>query len=105
MPVASHPHEPQRDPGVSLGRLRLGAILLGLGLLGHLLAAQAIGGSLRAYSHHIFGFSLLTLVSGAVIAALGWRFWRGRHDTTLLILGGVQALLGLVVYIRRFDIG
>jgi len=33
------------------------------------------------------------------------RFWRGRHDITLLILGALQALLGLVVYVERFHIG
>jgi len=82
-------------------RLRswLGVILLGVGLLGHLLAARAIGGSPVAYRHHIVGFLGLSLVSGAIIAGLGWRFWRGRHDITLLILGALQALLGIVVYI------
>ena len=34
----------------------LGAILLGLGLLGHLLAARAIGGTFVAYRDHILGF-------------------------------------------------
>jgi hypothetical protein len=82
----------------------LGVILLGLGLLGHLLAARAIGGSYVAYRDHIFGFFLLTLVSGALIAGLSWRFWRGRHDITLLILGAVQALFGAVIYLERFHI-
>lgn len=86
-------------------RIWLGVILLGLGLLGHLLAAQAIGGSAMAYRHHIFGFFVLSLVSGALIAGLGWRFWRGRHDITLLILGALQALFGLVIYVERFRIG
>jgi len=82
-------------------RLRswLGVILLGVGLLGHLLAAHASGGSAMAYRHHIVGFVGLSLVSGALIAGLGWRVWRGRHDITLLILGALQALLGIVVYI------
>jgi hypothetical protein len=80
-------------------------VLLAAGLLGHLLAAQAIGGSYVAYRDHIFGFFILSLVSGAVIAGLGWRFWRGRHDITLLILGVLQALLGLVIYLERFHIG
>src|SRR2546425_8640628 len=62
----------------------IGALLLVAGLLGHLFAARAIGGSYVAYRDHIFGFILLSLVSGAVIAALGWRFWRGRHDITLV---------------------
>jgi hypothetical protein len=81
-----------------------GVLLLGLGLLGHLLAAQAIGGSHVAYRDHIFGFVLILLVSGALIAVLGWRFWRGRHDITLLVIGAVQALFGLVIYIERFHV-
>lgn len=85
-------------------RIWLGVLLLGAGLLGHLLAAQAIGGSFVAYRDHIAGFFLLSLVSGVIIAALGWRFWRDRHDITLLILGVVQALIGLVVYVERFHI-
>ena len=86
-------------------RVWISALLLAAGLLGHLLAAQAIGGSYVAYRDHIFGFFILSLVSGAVIAGLGWRFWRGRHDITLLILGALQALLGLVIYLERFHIG
>jgi hypothetical protein len=82
----------------------LGSILLGLGLLGHLLAAQAIGGTYVAYRDHITGFVGLSVVSGAIIAGLGWRFWKGRHDISLLILGAVQMLLGIVVYIERFSV-
>jgi hypothetical protein len=82
----------------------LGVVLLGLGLLGHLFAAQAIGGSHVAYSDHIVGFFLILVVSGALIAGLGWCFWRGRHDITLLIIGAVQALFGLVIYIERFHV-
>ncbi len=85
-------------------RLQLGVVLLGAGFLGHVLAAQAIGGTRVAYRDHILGFVGLTLVSGALIAGLGWRFWKGRHDITLLILGTVQAVLGLVVYIERFSV-
>ena len=83
----------------------LGNVLLAAGLLGHLLAARAIGGSYIAYEHHIFGFVLLTVVAGAIIAGLGWRFWRGRHEITVLTLGIVQAVIGLVIYIERFHIG
>ena len=88
------------------GRIRigLGLVLLGAGFLGHLLAARAIGGSYVAYRDHIVGFVGLSLVSGAIIAALGWRFWRGRHDITVLTLGILQALLGLVVYVERFRV-
>jgi hypothetical protein len=82
----------------------LGVILLGVGLLLHLLSARAIGGSYLAYRDHIFGFAVLTLVSGAIIAGLGWRFWKGRHDITLLILGAVQTIVGIVVYINRFSV-
>ena len=82
----------------------LGVILLGLGLLGHLLAARAIGGSYVAYRDHILGFFLLCVVSGVVIGGLGWRFWKGRPDITLLTVGALQALLGLIVYIERFRV-
>jgi len=73
-------------------------------LLLHLLSARAIGGSYVAYRDHIFGFVVLTLVSGAIIAGLGWRFWKGRYDITLLILGAVQTIVGIVVYINRFSV-
>jgi hypothetical protein len=86
-------------------RMWLGVALLGVGLLGHLLAAHAIGGSRTAYGHHVAGFLGLTLVSGALLVGLGWRFWRGRHDVTLLVLGALQALLGLVVYLDGPRIG
>ncbi len=82
----------------------LGVLLLGVGMLLHLLSARAIGGSYLAYRDHIFGFVVLTLVSGAIIAGLGWRFWKGRHDITLLILGAVQTIVGIVVYINRFSV-
>jgi len=82
----------------------LGVILLGVGLSGHLLAARAIGGYYIAYRDHIAGFLFLTLVAGLIIAALGWRFWKGRHDITLLILGVVQTVIGIVIYINRFNI-
>ena len=82
----------------------LGVILLGVGLLLHLLSARAIGGSYVAYRDHIFGFVVLTVVSGALIAGLGWRFWKGRHDVTLLILGVLQTAIGIVVYINRFSV-
>jgi uncharacterized membrane protein (UPF0136 family) len=82
----------------------LGVILLAVGLSGHLLAARAIGGYYIAYRDHIAGFLLLTVVSGAIVAALGWRFWKGRHDITLLIVGALQTILGIVIYINRFHI-
>jgi hypothetical protein len=82
----------------------LGMLLLVVGLLGHVLAARAIGGSATAYEHHIFGFFLILVVTGAIIALLGWRFWKGRRDVTLLIVGVVQALFGIWIYVNRFNI-
>ena len=82
----------------------LGVLLIVVGLLGHLFAARAIGGSYVAYKDHIIGFFLILLVSGALITGLGWRFWKGRHDITLLIVGVVQALFGAVIYVERFHI-
>ena len=82
----------------------LGVILLAAGLSGHLLAARAIGGYYIAYRDHIAGFLFLTVVSGVIVAALGWRFWKGRHDISLLIVGVVQTLIGIVIYINRFNI-
>ena len=81
-----------------------GAVLLVAGLLGHIFAAQAIGGTRLAYRDHILGFVGLTIVSGGIIAAMGWRFWKGRRDITLLILGTVQALIGLLIYMNRFSV-
>ena len=91
-------------PPSSRMRLWLGLLLLSAGLLGHLLAARAIGGTQLAYRDHIFGVVVLSLVSGALIAGLAWRFWRGRHDISVLVLGVVQALMGLVVYVQRFSV-
>jgi hypothetical protein len=85
-------------------RAWLGVLLIVIGLLGHLFAARVIGGSYVAYRDHIFGFFLILLVTGALIAGLGWRFWKGRHDITLLIVGVVQALFGAVIYVERFHI-
>lgn len=98
------PHEIVAAVTASRRRIWLGVVLLAAGLLGHVLAAQAIGGSQMAYTHHIGGFIFLTLVSVALVGGLSWKFWRGRHDITLLIVGAVQALLGLIIYIERFRI-
>ena len=92
------------DAAASRSRMLLGVVLLVAGLLGHLFAARAIGGYYVAYRDHVFGFFIILLVTGAVIAGLGWRFWRGRTDVTLLAIGVVQALFGLWVYINRFGI-
>ena len=82
----------------------LGVLLIVVGFLGHYFAARAIGGSYIAYRDHIFGFVAILLVTGAIIAGLGWRFWKGRRDVTLLIIGVVQALFGIWIYINRFSV-
>lgn len=89
-------------PGVL--NLSVGILLLAAGLMGHLLAAHAIGGFYIAYRDHIFGFVILTTVAGLIIAGLGWRFWKGRWDLTVLILGIVQAIIGFLIYLNRFNI-
>jgi len=35
---------------------------------------------------------------------LGWKFWKGRTDITLFIVGVVQALFGIVIYLMRYHI-
>lgn len=47
---------------------------------------------------------VLTLVSALVVWGLSLRFFKGRHDITLLIVGIVQALLGVYIYINRFSV-
>jgi hypothetical protein len=86
------------------GRIWLGLVLVVAGLLGHLLAARAIGGTYRAYRDHIFGFCLILVVTGAIVALLGHFFWRGRRDVTILVIGVLQALFGVWVYIERFGV-
>jgi hypothetical protein len=81
-----------------------GVVLLVLGLLGHVFAAQAIGGTHLAYRDHLLGFVVITLVAGAIIFGVGSRLWRGRYDISLLLLGAVNALVGLLVYVQRFHV-
>jgi hypothetical protein len=85
-----------RSPAMRL-RIWLGVVLLVLGLLGHVYAAHAIGGSQMAYTHHILGFFLILVVTGAIIVVLGRRFWPSRLDITVLAVGVVQMLFGLLV--------
>jgi hypothetical protein len=66
--------------------------------------ACAIGGYYRAYADHIFGFVALTVVGALIIAALCWRFWKGKRDITVLILGALQAIIGLLIYLNRFKV-
>jgi hypothetical protein len=82
----------------------LGVLLLVVGFLGHFFAARAIGGTYVAFRDHIGGFFLILVVTGAIIAGLGRLFWKGRNDITVLIIGVVQALFGIVVYIERFSV-
>jgi hypothetical protein len=84
--------------------LLIGGILLAAALLGHLLAAQAIGGSFVAYRDHIGGFLVLTLASGLLALGLSRLFWRGRPEITVLGVGAVQAMIGVYVYIERFSV-
>ena len=77
----------------------LGVALLIAGLIGHLMAANAEGGRAIHYRHHIFGFFLLTVVSALIVWALSLRFWRGRHGMTLVIVGALQAVFGLIIYL------
>jgi len=86
-------------------RIWLGVVLIVVGFLGHFFAARAIaGGNPRAYPDHIGGFFLILLVTGAIIAGLGWRFWKGRRDITVLSIGVVQAAFGIWIYINRFHL-
>jgi hypothetical protein len=82
----------------------LGVLLLVVGFLGHFFAARAIGGTYIAFRDHIGGFFLILVVTGAIIAGVGRLFWKGRNDITVLIIGVVQALFGIVVYIERFSV-
>lgn len=82
----------------------LGALLLLAGLCGHLLAARAIGGYYIAYRDHILGWALLTAISALIVAPLGWRFWKGKPGISLFVVGALQAILGLLIYLQRFNI-
>jgi len=82
----------------------LGISLLGVGLVFHLLAAGADGGTFAAFRGHVIGFLLLTLVSVVAIVFIGRRYWRGRVDMWVLTLGAVQAVAGALIYILRFHV-
>jgi hypothetical protein len=79
-------------------RLWLGILLLAAGLSGHLFTAKATGGTYVHYRDHVFGFVFLTAVAWAILALPARRFWPGRRDITVLTLGLIQAVLGLVIY-------
>jgi cell division protein FtsW (lipid II flippase) len=82
----------------------LSVLLLAIGFLGHYFAAQAIGGSYIAFRDHIAGFFLILVVTGGIIAGVGWKFWKTRRDTMLLTISGVQAIFGIVIYMQRFNV-
>jgi hypothetical protein len=82
----------------------VGALLIVIAFFCHFFAARAIGGSYAAFRDHIAGFFLILIVTGAIIAGLGWRFWKGRGDITLLIIGVVQAAFGIMVYLQRYHV-
>jgi hypothetical protein len=84
---------PSSGPSLRWG----GWLLLAVGLLGHLYAAHAIGGSRIAYTHHVFGFVAILVVTGGVIAGVGYRYWRSRRALALFVIAAVQAMIGLRV--------
>ncbi|MEO7366722.1 MAG: hypothetical protein ABIZ36_02115 [Gemmatimonadaceae bacterium] len=84
--------------------MALGIVLLIAGFCGHFFAAKAIGGTYIAYRDHMVGFFGLTIISGVLIALLGRKFWRGRPELTLFVVGVIQAAFGLYIYINRFNL-
>jgi hypothetical protein len=81
----------------------IAAALLLVGLLGHVLAARAMGGSRIAYVHHVSGFFIIAVLTVLPLLGLRWLFWRRRHGVTLLAFAAVQALLGLAVYANQLQ--
>ena len=98
---APTPH-PRRIDAATAG---IAAALLLLGLLGHVLAAAAMGGSRIAYVHHVGGFFIIAALTGLALLGLARLFWRGRHSVTLLAFAAVQALFGLAVYADQVRAG
>ena len=82
----------------------LGVLLLIAGLCGHLFAARAIGGYYVAYKDHIVGFVILTSIAALILWPLGRKFWRGRSDITVFLLGAVQAIAGFLIYLNRYHV-
>ena len=87
------------SPDTDGRRYLLGVLLILVGFGGHLLAARAIGGSEHAYSEHTKGFFILTAASAVILWGMSLRWWRGRTDLTVLGVGAVQLLLGVLVYV------
>ncbi|MDQ6871984.1 MAG: hypothetical protein M3037_08210 [Gemmatimonadota bacterium] len=81
----------------------LGVLLIVVGFLGHFFAARAFDTYIY-YRDHIFGFFAILVVTGTIIALVGRFFWRGRNDITVFVIGVVQALFGIAIYIMRYHI-
>ena len=79
-----------------------GVLLIVVGFLGHFFAARAFG-TYVYYRDHIFGFFVILVVTGTIIAVLGRFFWR-RSDITVFVIGVVQALFGIAIYLMRYHI-
>jgi hypothetical protein len=88
---------------ISPSKRWLGAALLVAGLTGHLVSAYSIRANPRAFPDHLAGFFGIAAVTGVIIAALGWFFWRSRRDITWLIFCSVQAIIGLVVLLMTIN--
>lgn len=95
------PASPAESPSASRSMRPAAWLLLALGLLGHLVAAHAMGGSRTAYVHHVLGFAVILLVTGGVVAGLGYRYLRSRPALALLLIALVQALLGVWVAVQQ----
>jgi hypothetical protein len=76
--------------------------LLLLGLAGHVVAAWLSRTGSIAYVHHVGGFFLIAVVTGAVIAGFTWLFWRAHRSRALLAFAAVQAVLGVLVALGEF---
>ncbi|HEY8850862.1 MAG TPA: hypothetical protein VIM36_01670 [Gemmatimonadaceae bacterium] len=91
------------DQGTDKRLTWLGVLLIVVGFLGHFFAARAFGTYIY-YRDHIAGFFLILLVTGSIIAGLGWKFWKGRNDITVFVIGLVQATFGIAIYLMRYHI-
>jgi hypothetical protein len=91
------------DQGTDKRLTWLGVLLIVVGFLGHFFAARAFGTYIY-YRDHIAGFFLILVVTGAIIAGLGWKFWKGRNDITVFVIGLVQAIFGIAIYLMRYHI-
>ena len=77
---------------------RTAILLLIVGLLGHVLAADAEDIGSLAYRHHIFGFFFILAVTGSIVALIGRRFWKDRPHITWFVISALQAVFGILIY-------